>query len=635
MLGQFFCSLPVRVLLLAVIAVHLVACGAGSGGNALARDSASPAADDIVLAGSVGDGPVTGAIVEVWTSKGRLVRKLKSDNTASFSARIRVWRSSYPLLLRVRGGIDMVTGKEPDFEMVSVMLNRYTRAVNINPFSTLIVKIAQSLPGGLNAANVGIATGMVTDKLGFGLDLNVIPDPINTPVTDTNAAGLMKSSEAAGEMVRRTRDLIAATGRETSGDAVLAAIAADLQDGRLDGQGAAGTDPRITAMARVVSGQVLVEALANTLKVGGIIATRVLDQAIVTTRSDSDRVALTRDVRTTDGMLQQTHAALAAASVLDSSAEMIALESIVSGIAAGALPDTVAEILPADSSRSLDNAILLVSTAGETQLAAVNAAAQTGTTGPGITGPAATGPDSNDPGTNDPATTDPGTTDPGTVDTGSTDPGTTDTSTNSPGTMDPDTVDTGTTDTVTLNRVPAISGFPARTVDAGTAYVFQPLASDADGDVLTFSINGKPAWTDFDTTTGRLSGTPLDSDTGTYSNIAIAVTDGAETASLPVFDLTVDPAPAPAVSGSFTLNWAAPVARADGSPLPPGEIGGFRIYYGSASGNYSHVVDVTDGSEQSATVNDVSPGTYHVVMTSYDTGGLESGYSVELVKYAR
>ena len=506
-----------------------------------------------------------------------------TTSTASFSARIRVWRSSYPLLLKVRGGIDLVTGKEPDFEMVSVMLDRSARAVNINPFSTLIVRIAQSLPGGLDAANIQIATGVVTDRLGFGLDLNAIPDPINTPITDTNAATLMKSSEAAGEMIRRTRDLIAATGRQTSGDAVLDAIAADLQDGMLNGQGAAGTDPRITATAQVVSAQVLVEALANALKVGGMIATDIIDQAIVTTRSGSEGVTLTQGVRVTDGMLQQTHTALLAASVLDSSAEVIALDAVVSSIAAGALPDEVSTRLPPDSSRSLDNAVLLVSSAEDTQIAAVNAAAQTGTA--------------------DPVAADPGTSDPGTT------------------YLEP------------VNSVPVISGSPVRTVDAGTAYDFQAVASDADGDVLTFSIAGKPAWADFDTTTGRLSGTPADNDAGTYSNIVVAVTDGAATAALPAFDIIVYPAPV--AQGSFTLSWTAPVARADGSPLQPGEIGGFRIYYGSDSGHYPHVVEVTDGSEQAVLVDNLLPGMYHVVMTSYDTSGLESSYSVELVKYAQ
>ncbi len=68
------------------------------------------------LTGSVGDGPVTGATVEIWSSQGRLIGSMKSDNTASFNSRIRVRRSNYPLLLKVRGGIDLVTGSAPDFQ---------------------------------------------------------------------------------------------------------------------------------------------------------------------------------------------------------------------------------------------------------------------------------------------------------------------------------------------------------------------------------------------------------------------------------------------------------------------------------------------------------------------------------------
>jgi len=329
---------------------------------------------------------------------------------------------------------------------------------------------------------------------------------------------------------------------------------------------------------QVVSGQVLVEALANTLKVDGIIATAVIDQAILTTRSGGDSVALTQSVQVTAGMLQQTHTALAAASVLDSSAELVGLEASVSGIAAGALPDDVANILPADSSRSLDNALLLAATADATQIAAVIVAGETGTTGSATT----------DPGSTDPAITSP------------------------------------------VNNAPIISGVPVLSVEAGTAYDFQPIASDADGDVLTFSITGKPAWASFDTASGRLSGTPGDSDTGTYSQIVIAVTDGTDTAALPGFSIAVDPAQV--ASGSFALTWVAPVARADGTPLSMAEIGGFRIYYGTSSGYYPNTVDVADGSAQSVTVSNLPAGTYNVVMTSYDIDGLESGYSAELVK---
>src|SRR5579871_621363 len=44
---------------------------------------------------------------------------------------------------------------------------------------------------------------------------------------------------------------------------------------------------------------------------------------------------------------------------------------------------------------------------------------------------------------------------------------------------------------------PVISGTPASTVTAGQAYAFAPVASDSDGDALTFTIANKPAWAAF------------------------------------------------------------------------------------------------------------------------------------------
>ena len=53
-------------------------------------------------------------------------------------------------------------------------------------------------------------------------------------------------------MVRRTRDALLTAGTVVSGDAVMAAIAADLTDGVLDGSGAGGVNPTISASAKVV-----------------------------------------------------------------------------------------------------------------------------------------------------------------------------------------------------------------------------------------------------------------------------------------------------------------------------------------------------------------------------------------------
>jgi hypothetical protein len=89
------------------------------------------------------------------------------------------------------------------------------------------------------------------------------------------------------------------------------------------------------------------------------------------------------------------------------------------------------------------------------------------------------------------------------------------------------------------NTAPTISGTPPGAATVGTAYSFAPVARDADGDKLTFSIGSKPAWLAFDATTGRISGTPATNNVGTYAGITIKVTDGSATATLPAFTITV------------------------------------------------------------------------------------------------
>jgi hypothetical protein len=103
---------------------------------------------------------------------------------------------------------------------------------------------------------------------------------------------------------------------------------------------------------------------------------------------------------------------------------------------------------------------------------------------------------------------------------------------------------------------PTISGSPVTSLSAGQSYSFQPSASDANGDTLTFSITGAPSWASFDASTGRLSGTP--SAAGTSSNIVITVSDGGRSASLAAFNIQVNAvAPgnsAPTISGSPTTS---------------------------------------------------------------------------------
>ncbi len=103
-----------------------------------------------------------------------------------------------------------------------------------------------------------------------------------------------------------------------------------------------------------------------------------------------------------------------------------------------------------------------------------------------------------------------------------------------------------------------------------------------------------------------------------------------ETVSLPAFSITVNRTENQ--TGTFTVSWTAPVARADGSPISLADISGYRIYYGQSSGSYPNSIDVADGTAVTRTVTDLLAGTYYIVMTTYDVDGRESVNSAEVEK---
>ena len=120
-----------------------------------------------------------------------------------------------------------------------------------------------------------------------------------------------------------------------------------------------------------------------------------------------------------------------------------------------------------------------------------------------------------------------------------------DSSSSDDGTSGEDDTATGT------NAPPTISGTPASHINEGDTYSFSPTASDADADVLNFTITNKPAWASFNAATGKLSGIPTYDQAGLYSDIQISVSDGTDTASLAAFSITVkDVNRAPTISGS-------------------------------------------------------------------------------------
>lgn len=173
------------------------------------------------------------------------------------------------------------------------------------------------------------------------------------------------------------------------------------------------------------------------------------------------------------------------------------------------------------------------------------------------------------------------------------------------------------------NRAPTIAGSPATQVAAGQSYSFTPQASDPEGETLTFSITNRPAWATFNAATGRLSGTPAAGNVGTTSGIVISVTDGTSSVSLPAFSVQVTASTTlPPVTGSATLSWQPPTERTDGSALS--NLSGYRIYYGTAQGNYPNLVRLTNPGLTSYVIENLAGGTWYFVMTAVDGGGLES-----------
>jgi Putative Ig domain len=177
------------------------------------------------------------------------------------------------------------------------------------------------------------------------------------------------------------------------------------------------------------------------------------------------------------------------------------------------------------------------------------------------------------------------------------------------------------------NAAPTITGSPATSVPAGQAYSFQPSATDANGDVLTFSIQNRPSWATFSPTTGRLSGTPTTSQAGVYSNIVISVSDGKATRSLSAFSITVT---STATTGSVTLSWTAPTRNTDGSSLT--NLAGYRVHYGTAPGSYTKSVQLPGKTLTSVVIEDLAPARWYFAVKAYSSAGVESNFSTAVNK---
>ena len=163
-----------------------------------------------------------------------------------------------------------------------------------------------------------------------------------------------------------------------------------------------------------------------------------------------------------------------------------------------------------------------------------------------------------------------------------------------------------------------ISGTPSTQAQTGKAYSFQPTVVSSGGTVA-FTIQNKPPWATFSLATGQLSGTPSSADVGTYSNVGISATNGASTASLPSFSLTV------AQGGTVTLSWNVPTTNTNGTPLT--DLAGYTIDYGTTSSALNQSVAVSNPAATAYTVQNLTSGTWYFAITAVTNSGTESALS--------
>jgi hypothetical protein len=159
-----------------------------------------------------------------------------------------------------------------------------------------------------------------------------------------------------------------------------------------------------------------------------------------------------------------------------------------------------------------------------------------------------------------------------------------------------------------------ISGQPRNSVVIGQSYSFQPVIASGAGN-LTFTARNLPSWLSLDGATGRLTGTPQESDIAMYSGISLVASDGS---TLGPFSITVTASG----SGRATVSWRPPTHNTDGSALT--NLAGFVIAYGDSADDLSRSIAVDDPLATTYVVENLTNGTWYFAVQAINTEGAAS-----------
>ncbi len=85
----------------------------------------------------------------------------------------------------------------------------------------------------------------------------------------------------------------------------------------------------------------------------------------------------------------------------------------------------------------------------------------------------------------------------------------------------------------------------------------------------------------------------------------------------------------PTVSGkAVTLNWTPPTENTNGTALT--NLAGYNIHYGTASGDYTQTISVSNAGIATYVVDDLTPGTYYFSIGAVNSQGAESPLSSQV-----
>jgi hypothetical protein len=93
---------------------------------------------------------------------------------------------------------------------------------------------------------------------------------------------------------------------------------------------------------------------------------------------------------------------------------------------------------------------------------------------------------------------------------------------------------------------------------------------------------------------------------------------------------TIDVAVVQSNNGTALLSWTPPTENTDNSALT--DLAGYKIYYGTSSGSYDDTITISNPGLTSYLVENLASSDWYFVMTSVNSSGIESSYSIEVTK---